>query len=253
MKCEVCGENMAADAVFCPKCGERRKTAAAAAPQGVTGVDKLRQSMASKLDPKTDEPEAVLWQGSYSPKAMIGGWLLSFVVTIVACVAGAFFGPIGWFVAAIISLAVWGGHLALLIYQRLSHEYKLTSQRFVHSSGILRRITDRIEVIDIDDVQVTQGFVEHHSAAVQRRNQPADHPGGNQRCDADRYADRRHAPHGAPQAQRPHRVGVVLIGDMSAKKSRRPKGIGRGGDLTSTLQPSEEVVGQLLEALLLCF
>jgi uncharacterized membrane protein YdbT with pleckstrin-like domain len=160
MKCEVCGENMAADAVFCPKCGERRKSAEpTTAP--TTGVEKMRQTMASKMvDPKADEPENVLWQGSYSPKAMVGGWLLSLVITIVACVIGAFFGPIGWSVAIVISLAVWGGHLALLIYQRLSHEYKLTTQRFVHASGILRRITDRIEVIDIDDVQVTQGFVE---------------------------------------------------------------------------------------------
>jgi uncharacterized membrane protein YdbT with pleckstrin-like domain len=161
MKCEVCGENMAADAVFCPKCGERSKTADVASGQPTSGVDKLRQSMASKMiDPKADEPEAVLWQGSYSPKAMVGGWLLSLVVTIVAFTAGAFFPPVGLFVAAVVSLAVWGGHLALLIYQRMSHEYKLTSQRFVHSSGILRRVTDRIEVIDIDDVQVTQGFIE---------------------------------------------------------------------------------------------
>lgn len=160
MMCEVCGENMAADAVFCPKCGERRKFAeTAAAP--ATGVEKMRQTMSSKMiDPKADEPEAMLWQGSYSPKAMVGGWLLSLVVTIVAFVAGAFFGPPGWFAAAIISLAVWGGHLALLIYQRMSHDYKLTSQRFIHASGILRRTTDRIEVIDIDDVQVTQGFIE---------------------------------------------------------------------------------------------
>jgi uncharacterized membrane protein YdbT with pleckstrin-like domain len=160
MKCEVCGENMAADAVFCPKCGERRKTdEPAAAP--TTGADKMRQTMASKLlDPKADDSETVLWQGSYSPKAMVGGWLLSLMVTIVAFAGGFFFGPPGWFVAAVLSIAVWLGHLALLIYQRLSHEYKLTTQRFIHASGILRRITDRIEVIDIDDVQVTQGFVE---------------------------------------------------------------------------------------------
>jgi uncharacterized membrane protein YdbT with pleckstrin-like domain len=151
---------MAADAVFCPKCGERRQTAEPAASP-VTGAEKMRQTMASKMvDPKADEHEAVLWQGSYSPKAMVGGWLLSLVITIVSFVAGSFFPPVGWFVAAIVSVAAWGGHLALLIYQRLSHDYKLTSQRFIHSSGILSRVTDRIEVIDIDDVQVTQGFVE---------------------------------------------------------------------------------------------
>lgn len=161
MKCEVCGENMAADAVFCPKCGERRKTdEPAAAP--TTGADKMRQTMASKLlDPKADDSETVLWQGSYSPKAMVGGWLLSLIVTVVAFTVGFFLTAVGGlFIAAVLSLAVWAGHLALLIYQRLSHEYKLTTQRFIHASGVLRRITDRIEVIDIDDVQVTQGFVE---------------------------------------------------------------------------------------------
>jgi hypothetical protein len=162
MKCEVCGENLPADAMFCPKCGERRKAdAAESPPPPTTGVEKLRQGMTSKMiDPKADEAEHVLWQGSYSPKAMVGGWLLSLIVTIIACAAGAFFGPPGWFVAIAISLAFWGGHLVLLIYQRMSHDYKLTTQRFIHGSGILRRITDRIEVIDIDDVQVTQGFVE---------------------------------------------------------------------------------------------
>lgn len=117
--------------------------------------------MSSKVtDPRAEEQETILWHGSYSPKAMVGGWVLSLVVTIVAFVAAVFFPEWGWIVALIVSLAVWGGHLAMLIYQKLSHDYKLTSQRFVHASGILRRVTDRIEVIDIDDVQVTQGFIE---------------------------------------------------------------------------------------------
>lgn len=162
MKCDVCGENMPADAVFCPKCGERRKSEAAAGESPLTGTDRFKQTMASKMiDPKADEPEKVLWQGSYSPRAMVGGWLLSLVVTIVAFVVGGLFFPgVGLFVAAAIALAFWGGHLALLIYQRLSHEYKLTNQRFIHGHGVFRRVTDRIEVIDIDDVQVTQGFIE---------------------------------------------------------------------------------------------
>jgi uncharacterized membrane protein YdbT with pleckstrin-like domain len=162
MNCEACGEALSADAMFCPKCGERRRDAATPAdPAAMTGVEKLRSTMASKMiDPRADEPEHVLWQGSYSPKAMVGGWLLSLIVTIVAFVAGAFFPPAGWFVAAVISAAIWVAHLGLLIYQRLSHEYQLTSQRFIHASGMLRRVTDRVEVIDIDDIQVTQGFVE---------------------------------------------------------------------------------------------
>jgi uncharacterized membrane protein YdbT with pleckstrin-like domain len=150
--------------MFCPKCGERRPDAAVspgAAP--APAVDALRQSMTSKVTDTTanNEAETMLWQGNYSPKAMLGGWLLSLVVTIVAFAIGAFFPQFGGlFIAAVVAVAVWGGHLVLLIYQRLSHEYKLTTQRFLHGYGILRRVTDRIEVIDIDDVQVTQGFIE---------------------------------------------------------------------------------------------
>ena len=165
MKCEICQENLADDAMFCQKCGERRKAAGATSISPVApAVEKLRQGLESKMvDPRADEAEIVLWQGSYSPKAMLGGWLLSLIVTIIAFVAAAFFPsllPVGWFVAGAVALAFWGGHLMLLIYQRMSHEYKLTNQRFIHASGILRRVTDRIEVIDIDDVQMSQGFVE---------------------------------------------------------------------------------------------
>jgi uncharacterized membrane protein YdbT with pleckstrin-like domain len=168
MKCAVCGENLPGNAVFCPRCGERRKDTAAAvaspaaAPAPATGSEKLRHSMANKVsDTTANDPETVLWEGGYSPKAMLGGWLLSLVVTIVAFAIGAFFPEYGGLlIATAVAVAVWGGHLCLLIYQRLSHTYRLTSQRFIHSHGLLRRITDRIEVIDIDDVQVSQGFVE---------------------------------------------------------------------------------------------
>jgi len=43
---------------------------------------------------------------------------------------------------------------------RLSVDYSLTSQRLVHKTGILRQVTNRIEVIDIDDVQFVQGLME---------------------------------------------------------------------------------------------
>lgn len=119
--------------------------------------------MSSKVnDPKADDHEAALWEGGYSPKAMLGGWLLSLIVTILVF-AGAAFVPMGgaeWLVAAAIAAAFWIGNLLVLVYQRLSHSYKLTTQRFIHGHGVLRRVTDRIEVIDIDDVQVTQGFIE---------------------------------------------------------------------------------------------
>ena len=48
----------------------------------------------------------------------------------------------------------------LLAYRKLNVNYELTTQRFVHRSGILRRITDRIEAIDMDDVSFEQGIIE---------------------------------------------------------------------------------------------
>jgi uncharacterized membrane protein YdbT with pleckstrin-like domain len=158
--------------MFCPQCGERRKSTTTATntpltnaiPNTSNSADKLRIIMSEKLATANANPESEqpLWQGGYSPKAMIGGWLLSLVITIVACVLASLFslGGAGWFMAIVVSLAAWGGHLAMLIYQRMSFEYELTSQRFIHRSGILNRLTDRIEVIDIDDVQVAQTFVE---------------------------------------------------------------------------------------------
>ena len=47
-----------------------------------------------------------------------------------------------------------------LAYRKLTCKYRLTSQRFIHESGLLKRVTDRIEVIDIDDVSFEQRIVE---------------------------------------------------------------------------------------------
>ena len=108
-----------------------------------------------------NEPEHDLWRGGFSPKAMIGYWLVAAVVTIVAVVAGVILtNATAWIVALAIAFAVWAAFALYLLYQRMSVEYQLTTQRLFHRSGILTRVTNRVEVIDIDDVQFTQGIVE---------------------------------------------------------------------------------------------
>jgi len=47
-----------------------------------------------------------------------------------------------------------------LAARKLGVHYELTSQRFIHKAGILSRRTDRIELIDIDDVSYVQGIVQ---------------------------------------------------------------------------------------------
>ena len=109
------------------------------------------------------EAEQQLWHGSYSPKAMIGKWAFAALVTLIAIVACVLIpdpSGITWLVAGVIVVGIWLFFLGYLIYERLSVEYTLTNQRFVHKKGILRRVTNRIEVIDIDDVTFEQGIVE---------------------------------------------------------------------------------------------
>ena len=55
------------------------------------------------------------------------------------------------------------GWLALylrLLYRQFSVQYVLTNQRLEHQHGLLARTTDRIEVIDMDDVTYSQGPIQ---------------------------------------------------------------------------------------------
>jgi uncharacterized membrane protein YdbT with pleckstrin-like domain len=154
MLCPACSTDVATDSVFCPKCGHRLSDPVAKPAK--TPAEKLRGD-----DGGNNDPERQLWHGSYSPKAMYGQWLLAIVVTLAAIALSVVIpNPITWMAAAVIVPVLWICMGVLLLYQRLSVEYTLTTQRFVHQTGILRRITNRIETIDIDDVTVEQGLVE---------------------------------------------------------------------------------------------
>ncbi len=107
--------------------------------------------------------ERSLWKGGYSAKAMYGTWLISAIVTIGAIVGLVMFGDQHPAIKPAVGAAIilwWVIAIASYIYRRLSVHYELTSQRFIHQRGILVRRTDRIEVIDIDDVSFTQGIVQ---------------------------------------------------------------------------------------------
>ena len=93
---------------------------------------------------------------------MYGQWLIAIVVTLVAIVVSVLFWATVFVPLAALAIVVivWACMGAFYLYERLSVDYMLTSQRFVHQTGILRRIINRVEVIDIDDVTVEQGFIE---------------------------------------------------------------------------------------------
>lgn len=107
-------------------------------------------------------PEEELWTGGYSPKAMYGLWIGAALATVAGLVAVVIWSNngLGWSIFGIAVLLVWGGLLLTLTYRRLGVKYRLTNHRLFHEKGILRRVTDRIEIIDIDDVTFEQGLVE---------------------------------------------------------------------------------------------
>jgi len=130
-------------------------------PPAENAVDKFRDQIKSTTEDVDDfEPEEELWNGGYSGKAMVGTWFLMAAVSVVLAVAPMFGGPIPWRVSLGIIGVMWLVGAVVYFWRRFGVHYDLTSQRFIHQTGILTRNTDRIEVIDIDDVSFTQGPIQ---------------------------------------------------------------------------------------------
>jgi uncharacterized membrane protein YdbT with pleckstrin-like domain len=127
-------------------------------------TEQFKEMAAAKLEANAQTPpERSLWKGGYSPKAMYGSWLITAAVTIGAIVLVILFGK-GianvWYIVGAVLMLLWMGVIATYVVRRLGQHYELTTQRFIHQTGVLVRKTDRIEVIDIEDVSYTQGIVQ---------------------------------------------------------------------------------------------
>jgi membrane protein YdbS with pleckstrin-like domain len=182
MKCTVCHTEVPAGAAFCHKCGTplsgtpepdammpsaNQQTPESAAPRSpspspeVPSTPKERFEQQAAPRDRADEPEVEIWQGGYCPKAMIGAWVASGLVTVALVVLVVVFPSTPMLLAVLAAAALlWLFQLVRLIYRRMNVCYRLTNQRFFHEQGILRRVTDRIEVIDMDDITFEQGFFE---------------------------------------------------------------------------------------------
>jgi membrane protein YdbS with pleckstrin-like domain len=184
MKCESCGTDTSADALFCHRCGVRltspdsghghvagdaraegtnvgnRADGAANAVAGEVGA--ARDDFVRKVGAGgRDIVEQDVWQGGFSPRAMLGSWILAGLATVLLIVVGIFFWRTDvWLGVLTTVLMVWIFLGSRLLYRQMSVRYRLTNQRFFHETGIIRRVTNRIEVIDMDDITFEQGPIE---------------------------------------------------------------------------------------------
>ena len=147
MQCPSCGVETVEQAVFCHRCGQRLEP-------GETG---LGSPAAPSNAP--EPPEEEIWRGGYSSKAMAGLWGICGLVSLAALLAGVFWArtAVWWLVVLAVTVLPWCYFLSLLCYRRLSVHYVLTSRRFIHESGLVRRVNNRIELLDVDDITFEQG------------------------------------------------------------------------------------------------
>ena len=135
--------------------GNPDDTATHAAPK-----ERFEQAAASKQATE-EEHEDELWQGTYSHLAMVGVWITgafgSLGAIAISFIAG-FGSSLLWILLGI--LLVWVVLVGVYLYRRWSVHYTLTNQRLIHEKGLLWRTSDRVELIDVDDVTFTQGPVE---------------------------------------------------------------------------------------------
>lgn len=126
-----------------------------------SAAETFRQQVAAKQSGLDDyDPEDELWSGGYSPKAMIGTWVVITIVSVVILILPWFIEPLTVPMALILVASIWLIAGLRYAWRRLGVHYQLTTQRFIHQTGVLTRHTDRIEVIDIDDVSFSQGPIQ---------------------------------------------------------------------------------------------
>ncbi len=168
MNCQVCNAEASPGSVFCPQCGAKLQTSGFDEPPVTTQEAAIRSSASapsarqSSSGRSRDVPEETLWEGTYSPKAMLGTMILCGLASLALLVIAIGFSTsaaLTWILLAAI-VGVWGVAAVRLAANRLGKSYRLTNQMLYHRQGVLNRVTDRVELIEVHDVTWSQGLFE---------------------------------------------------------------------------------------------
>ena len=168
MFCAKCGVDLPDDARFCSQCGAKvdngepvqpdSDDAAEPIPAFAPPPDELPED-----DPRSPKSERDVWEGRYSPRAMAPKYFLMAVVTVGLLIL-TYAASADWtwkWKAVLVVLAVgWAYCLLTYFHRRWSVRYRLTSQRLFVETGIFSCRKDELELLRVDDVNVTQNLLE---------------------------------------------------------------------------------------------
>ena len=150
MRCRQCGTEISDASTFCNHCGAGQEESAPAFPAASTGASNF--------------PEKTLWTGRCSAKAEALHWILWFAWLAIAAVLylTILAGESRVLRLAILVAALLPGVLLLvrIAFEKLTVRYRLTNQRLFRQRGFLSRRLDELELIRVDDVAVTQDFLQ---------------------------------------------------------------------------------------------
>lgn len=155
MKCANCGAGVSADAAFCSHCGKKLSAADTA-----HGTDAKASHGPVTV---SDAPEETLWEGRFSPKAMVTTWIAMGLIDLVllATVVYMLVSGVGyWWAPALVALVLDAIIVCRYFYKRIGIRYRLSNHRFFHEEGILNRKVNPIDLITINDVAFEQGLIE---------------------------------------------------------------------------------------------
>src|SRR3990170_6190931 len=127
MQCKKCGRDAPDESVFCPHCGQRLSG-------GDDGPDDdnadqaggaRRLKAAARQSGGKHPPEEELWNGTYSPKAMLDSLLAAATLSVLALIGVAVLwnNGTGWSVLGMGLIVLWSALLLTLLYRRLSVRY----------------------------------------------------------------------------------------------------------------------------------
>ena len=114
------------------------------------------------LPDKFDDQERKLWQGRFSARSQIGGWVGASVISGLLLAARWSIpalqeNPLVGRVMIVMIALLWIVLIGMIVIGKSTRRYALTSQRLFLHHGILIRKLDCIDLMDVDEVIYHQG------------------------------------------------------------------------------------------------